>query len=780
MVLGMPWIRKNNPVFDWNNLSVSLNPIIDESQKLFRQTVECDYFYDPSNVTKFPALYNMIVADSDVDETKILPRTYQEFQDVFSEDQAEILPQHRKYDCPIDLVPDAKQPFKGIYQLSPLETKALKDYIDENLKKGFIRPSKSAFGSPIFFVPKKNKELRPCVDYRSVNKITIKNRHPLPLITEMLDRVGKARIFSKIDLKGAYNLVRMRFSDEHKTAFRCQFGHFKYTVMPFGLTNAPAVFQAMMLDIFRDIIDIYVIVYLDDILIFSENEKIHEIHVKEVLRRLSSNKLYAKLSKCLFHVKKVEFLGFVLSSDGISMAPNKVKAVQEWLPPKNQKELMSFLGFTNFYRKFIPNYSAIATSLTSLLKKDVPFVWTKSCQDSFEKLKTLITTDVLLHHVDQELPYLLETDASDYALGAVLSQFPTKDTHDISQVRPIAFYSRKFLPAECNYTVHDKELLAIVDSFKHWRHYLLGVSTSVQVLSDHRNLEYFRKKPILRPRHARWSTTLADYDFRLVYRAGIYNVVADALSRANPPLSGEENSESSPSPLTHTNRSLIAAISTEPLSKEDILHILETRHDSVVAGHPGVHKTYKSIAKDFYWPNMLQDIKDYVNSCIVCQKMKNSRTSRRFPIIPIEAPKRPWSMVSVDFIVKLPVSQGFDSIFVVIDHFTKMAHFLPCKESITAKETAIMFLKNIFKLHGFPEKIISDRGPQFVSKFWSTVFESAGSKVKETSAFHPQSNGLTERTNQSLEQYLRCFINHEQNNWVDLLSYAEFAFKNVE
>lgn len=238
--------------------------------------------------------------------------------------------------------------------------------------------------------------------------------------------------------------------------------------------------------------------------------------------------------------------------------------------------------------------------------------------------------------------------------------------------------------------------------------------------------------------------------------------------------------EPSQSPLSITNWSLIAAISTEPYSNEDILNILENRHDSVTAGHPGIHKTYKSIAKDFYWPNMLQDIKEYVNSCIVCQTMKTSRISRKFPILPIEAPKRPWSMISVDFIVKLPISQGFDSIFVVIDHFTKMAHFLPCKESITAKETAVMFIKNIFKLHGFPEKIISDRGPQFISKFWSAVFESAGAKVKLTSAFHPQANGQTERTNQSLEQYLRCFINHEQNNWVDLLNYAEFAFNNSE
>ena len=378
---------------------------------------------------------------------------------------ADILPSARKYDCSIDLVnPDAEAPFKPIYHLSPKEVACLREYIDENLRKGFIRPSKSPFGSPIFFVPKKDKSLRPCVDYRELNTLTIKNRHPLPLISDMLDRLGSSKFFTKIDLRGAYNLVRMKPGDEFKTAFRCKFGHFEYTVMPFGLTNAPAIFQSMMFDIFRDILDIFVVVYLDDILVFSPDLDSHIRHVSIVLQRLMENKLYAKLSKCVFDSHSVEFLGYIVSADGISMAVDKVDAVRSWNAPRNQKGVMSFLGFTNFYRRFIRDYSRIALPLTSLLKKGAPFSWTSECEDSFQQLKSVFTDTIssksFLFHIDPNLPFLLETDASNYAIGSVLSQFPTSSTDNLVDTRPVAFYSRKFLPSEINYTVHDKELLA--------------------------------------------------------------------------------------------------------------------------------------------------------------------------------------------------------------------------------------------------------------------------------------------------------------------------------
>ena len=264
------------------------------------------------------------------------------------------------------------------------------------LAKGFIRPSRSPTGAPIFFVKKKDGSLRPCVDYRDLNEMTVKNRYPLPLISELLDRLGQAKFFTKIDLRGAYNLVRMKPSHEWKTAFRSRFGHFEYLVMPFGLTNAPAIFQSMMHDIFKEELDVFVIIYLDDILVFSHDIESHIEHVNQVLAKLRQYSLYAKLEKCEFHKTNIEFLGYLISSEGLAMAPNKVKCILDWQPPTSVTGVQSFLGFCNFYRKFIKNYSGIAKPLTDLTKKGNLFQWTPEAEKAFLALKSAITQAPLL------------------------------------------------------------------------------------------------------------------------------------------------------------------------------------------------------------------------------------------------------------------------------------------------------------------------------------------------------------------------------------------------
>ncbi|EAL22396.1 hypothetical protein CNBB2750 [Cryptococcus deneoformans B-3501A] len=290
-------------------------------------------------------------------------------------------------------------PFGPIYNLSETELEALREYLDENLKKGFIRPSESPAGAPILFVKKKDGSLRMCVDYRGINKITIKNRYPLPLIAELLDRLKSAKVFTKIDLRGAYNLLRIKAGEEWKTAFRTCYGHFEYLVMPFGLTNAPASFQHLMNHNFHDLLDIFVIIYLDNILIYSPDLETHQSHVIQVLDRLRQTQLYAKASKCEFHQTSVEFLGFVVSDQGLSMDTKKVKSITEWPTPRNLRDTQSFLGFCNFYRRFIKNYSSIAKPLIDLTKKDLPFVWEEPQQTSFETLKRSFTSvDLLCHY----------------------------------------------------------------------------------------------------------------------------------------------------------------------------------------------------------------------------------------------------------------------------------------------------------------------------------------------------------------------------------------------
>src|ERR687884_1036585 len=446
---------------------------------------------------------------------------------VFNEELASQLPPHRQWDHAIDLKPRETAPWGPIYALSEAELKVLREYLDDMLASGKIRPSKSPAGAPILFVPKPHgRGLRLCVDYRGLNRVTIMNRFPLPLMSELQDRLCGAKIFTKLDLKNGYNLIRIRKGDEWKTAFRTRYGHFEYLVMPFGLANAPATFQTMINDILRDLLNRGVVAYLDDILIYSETEEEHIAMVSEVLKRLEEYGLGAVKDECHFHQKRVDFLGYVVSDQGFEMATDKIQAIKEWELPRTVKDVQAFIGFANFYRRFIKGFSRIAKPLTDTLKSGGKnFVITPQFKMAFKCLKNAFTRAPILRHFDPQLPIQLETDASDFAIGAVLSQ-----PHE-GRWHPVAFMSRKFIPAEINYEIHDKELLAIVDAFKVWRHYLAGAAHKIVIYTDHKNLEYFMTTKILNRRQARWAQELAAYNFKIVYRKGSSNGKTDALSR---------------------------------------------------------------------------------------------------------------------------------------------------------------------------------------------------------------------------------------------------------
>ena len=415
-----------------------------------------------------------------------VPPEYHEFADVFSKTKADILPEHRPYDLKITLEEGATPPLGPIYSLSKIELDTLRDYIEENLRSGFIRPLNSPCGAPVLFIKKKDGSLRLCVDYRGLNKITRKDRYPLPLVLDLLDALRKARIYTKIDLRHAYNLVRIAPGDEWKTAFRTRYGSFEWLVMPFGLSNAPAAFQRFVNEVFADLLDVCVVVYLDDILIYSDNPDEHRAHVREVLRRLRKHHLYARTDKCEFHAESVEYLGYILSREGLTMAESKIKAILDWPEPRKVRDIQSFLGFANFYRRFIHNYSEIVLPLTRLTRKGVPWDFDQKCRDSFNALKSAFTSAPVLHHWVPDHQITVETDASDYAIAGILSI-----TSDSGELHPVAYHSRTLSGAELNYDTHDKELLAIFEAFKTWRHYLEGSATPIDVVTDHKNLEYF-------------------------------------------------------------------------------------------------------------------------------------------------------------------------------------------------------------------------------------------------------------------------------------------------
>ncbi|SPC64280.1 related to pol protein [Ustilago sp. UG-2017b] len=467
-----------------------------------------------------------------------IPKPYQHLRDVFDEVEADKLPHHTEHDLHLELVEGSKPPQGPLYLKGPKEMSELRKYLEENLEKGFIRPSKSPARSPVLFVPKKDGGLRLCVDYRGLNEITVKNRAPLPLIEEQLFLLMKARIYTKLDLRAAYNLIRIAKGDEWKTAFGTQLGLYEYLVMPFGLANAPAHFQSFINDIFRDIIGVYVVVYLDDFLIFSDTEEAHVKHVTEVLTRLRSNRLFAKLSKCEFHTKTVEFLGYIIKPTGIEMDPEKVCTIKEWPMPESIHDIQRFLGFANFYRRFIAHFARIAKPLTALVKpteRFKRFELPEEAQQAFHKLIQAFTSAGVLQHFDYHLPTRLETDASDFAIAGVLKQEHEGRWH------PVAFYSRKMSSAERNYEIHDKELLAVVACLTQWRHMLAGLPSQLVILTDHEALKYFKSQRCITGRQARWAVLLADFDFILQYRPGDKGGEPDALTRrADMQPAGEE------------------------------------------------------------------------------------------------------------------------------------------------------------------------------------------------------------------------------------------------
>ncbi|MBW0572736.1 hypothetical protein O181_112451, partial [Austropuccinia psidii MF-1] len=391
-----------------------------------------------------------------------------------------------------------------IYSLSKSESETLRAYISENVEKGFIRPSSSSTGAPILFVNKKDGGLCLCVDYCKLNSVTRKNRYPVPPMNQLLTVFNGATIFSKIDLHGAYNLLRIKEGDEHSTSFRTKYGSYEYLVMPFGLTNAPASFQNLVNDIFADYLDFFVVVYLNDIMVFSSSLDEHVKHVASVLQRLRDNTSFAKASKCVFHASSVEYLGYVVSSDGLKMDSLKVQKILNWPQPKNIKALQYFLGFANFYYP--------------------PCIFNEEALSQFQILKEACTPAPILSHCNPSLPTIVETDASDYALDAVLSQVNDSGKH------PIASYSHKLLQAELNYEIHDKELLGLVWALKHWRASLLSLSDSFEVFTDHCSLQYFMPSKVLTPLQACWAEFLSELHFIITYRPGRLATLPDALS----------------------------------------------------------------------------------------------------------------------------------------------------------------------------------------------------------------------------------------------------------
>jgi hypothetical protein len=792
IVLGMPWLVRHNPRILW----------ID--RRVIFDGCSCGTV---SSTTELSQPEGQALAESErTDEPAEFEQYYSEFRDIAEEKFGkDSLPEHQPWDHVIKLKDDVKLRKAKPYSLSLDQEKALKEYLDKYSAKGYIRKSQSKISSPILFVPKRDGGKRLCVDFRKVNEATIPNHYPLPRIDEMVDRLQGMQWFTAVDIRDAYYRIRMAPGEEEKTAFTTsRYGLWEYLVMPFGLANAPATFQALINDALEDLLGECCVAYLDDVLIFSKTLEEHVEHVRNVFRRLRKYKLPIKLSKCEFHKQSVHFLGMIVSREGLKMDPAKVEGILQWPVPKSVKEVQAFIGLANFYRRFIRGFSGVGSAMTDLTKGDKKtFKWTKEAQAAFERLKREFTTAPILVLFDPELQTILETDASDGAIAAVLTQV-CRD----GLIRPVAYFSRKLTKTEYNYTVHDKELYAIVAAFKQWKVYLMGAKYPVKVYSDHKNLLYWNTTKVLSQRQARWSEELSAFNFQIFHVRGKENGRADALSRRPDYMTGLKNE---PSPLLRQEGEYLTyAQPTMAMAEKDMGHkeicergsrmspddhritpcqedrqkAIKLCHDDLVSGHRGTDNTLKLLNRHYYWEKMKQDVQSYVKSCDICNKVKHARHRPYGLLQPIDPPEGAWKTITMDFITKLPrarephLVRDYDSILVVCDKLTKFSYFLPFREEYTAEDLAYIFFRNIFANHGMPEEIISDRDKLFTSKFWESLCGLTRTKRKLSTSFHPQTDGQTERTNQTLEQYLRCYSNYLQTDWVELLPIAQFCFNN--
>ncbi|GBG89554.1 hypothetical protein CBR_g49342 [Chara braunii] len=533
LVFSMQWLRAVNPRIDWQIPKVELpnskgvyQPCMitaDHHPQTSCFCLRAREFYALSRQYDHERLFIALVKQTDAPSTPCPPEIQQvvdQYADLMQEPFG--LP-NRPTKHRIELLPGAVPPKGRIYKMSPAELEELRRQIETLTSKGWIRPNTFEFGAPVLFVPKAIGEFRMCIDYRGLNKITRKSTEPLPRIDDLLDMVQGCTIFSKVDLKSGYHQIEMAKGDVHETAFKPKYGTYEYLVMPFGLCNAPGTFQTEMHRIFRPNLDKFMVVYLDDILVFSKTTREHAEHLALVLQSLRDSQFKINREKSSFRVPSVIYLGHVISGDGLAPEAAKVAAIQDWPQPQTVRDVRSFLGLASYYRKFVRNFSAVAAPLTNLTKKNTPFLWSLHCQMAFARLKQALTRAPVLKLPDPTLPFVLTTDASQYGIGAVLQQ------DDGNGLRPVEFMSKKIKTQKLQDSTYEKELYALVSALKHWKHFLL--SRHFKIFYDHSTLQWLKSQGELNDKLAHYIQFIDLFDFELKHKKGCYNKVADALSR---------------------------------------------------------------------------------------------------------------------------------------------------------------------------------------------------------------------------------------------------------
>lgn len=711
------------------------------------------------------------------------------------------------------------------YRVSLSERKAIEAHVAEMLSKDVIRPSSSPWSSPVILVKKRDGTMRFCVDYRRLNKLTTKDVYPMPRIDDALDTLAGSSFFSSLDMRSGYWQIPVAEHDKPKTAFATPDGLYEFNVMPFGLCNAPATFERMIDTVLRGLKWKTCLCYLDDIIIFSRDFDDHLTRLTEILSSLRNAGLKLNTQKCRFAAHEVKVLGHIVNAKGISPDPEKIQAVANFPTPQNIKQLQSFIGLCSYFRRFVYNFAQIASPLHSLLQKDTPFRWSTECQRAFTLLQSLLIAPPILRHFDPSATTIIHTDASSFGIGAVLLQRP-KHSHE-EQV--IAYASRSLSKPERNYSTTEREALAIVWAIGKFRPYVYG--RPFEVVTDHHSLCWLTSLKDLTGRLGRWALKLQQYDFHIVYKSGRKHLDADALSRCPLPDSInleplENNILASLAPISRDtlpsdqrkdawiNRIMSHLDGSQPSNNRRFINktkqfsiidgmlfrrnydpqgrhwllvvpqhlrqeILQQLHDDPTSGHLGFLKTYTRVRNRFFWPAMYRTIFKYVRGCHLCQIRKRSTSPPSGLLQPLTPPHSPFEVVGIDLLGPLPMSASQNNwIIVAIDHLTRYVE-TKALATATAPDVATFLLNQILLRHGAPRILISDRGSSFMSSTIEALLNASNITHRTTTAYHPQTNGLTERLHHTLADMISMYISESHTNWDTILPFITFAYNTA-
>lgn len=721
--------------------------------------------------------------------------------------------------------------------MDPYKRRFVTEKVREMESQGLIEPSSSSWASPLVLPKKKNGEYRLCVDFRKLNAKTVSNAYPIPDLRELLRQVQGAKVFSTLDLNSGYWQVEVEEESRPLTAFITPRGLFQFKVMPFGLKNAPATFVCLMDKVLSGYIGEFCQVYLDDILIYSKNFQEHLVHLAKVIERLKAHGLTCQLKKCHFASSRVDYLGHVLTPEGLERQPEKNKAIEEAERPRTKRQLRQFLGLCGWYSSFVPHFEEKAAPLTDLLNKKQPFRWTAQEDGAFQTIKNAICHAPKLAHPDPQRELCLQTDASDLGLGAVIFHKREDGGRDI-----VEYGSRKLSPTERCYCTAEKEALAVVWAVGKFRGYFEG--RKFRLYTDNSSLQWLNKGSGTKSKLMRWALLLSEFDFEICHVPGTANEAADSLSR-NP---AEERQPAEtipereiPNMRMEISKESVLLVMKDELTLETIRRwqgddepcqrmiqwinkrnadnhrvpkefkmcyknfrvedgilrygsqvsnspsvpvlprsfaglVLERFHDSVEAGHPGREETFQSIRRRVFWVNMRKEIADYVQSCYICActKASNQKASSSMRG---RRPCRPWEVVALDLMGPYPrTAKGKTGLLVVTDIFTRWVEAFSIPEATTGR--IITILQNeVFSRYGYPRCLLTDNGTQFTSRQWQQAATSWGVEHWTTPIYHPRANP-TERRNQELKRLLRIhLLGKEHKKWDQHLPQALFSLR---